>query len=124
MKQIRHFLLLGVFSTAVDYVVYSLLILLSFNYVIAIIVGYSFGLLFNYHMGRKYIFTKGTKLKSTHHEFFSVVGIAFIGMLLNILIVKLLSYMLFSLNPLYSRIIAIGIVFFWNYFLRKFFVYH
>jgi len=124
MKQFNQFLLLGLFSTALDYIAYSLLILLSVHYIIAIIVGYSVGLLFNYYMGRKYIFTKGTKLKSTHHEFFSVVIIAFIGMLLNILIVKLLSYMLFSLNPLYSRIIAIGIVFFWNYFLRKFFVYH
>lgn len=124
MKQIKQFLLLGLFSTAVDFVIYSLLILLSVNYALAIIVGYSFGLLFNYSMGRKYIFTKGTKLKSTHHEFFSVVAIAIVGMLLNILIVKLLSFMLFSLNPIYSRIIAIGIVFFWNYFLRKFFVYH
>lgn len=124
MKQIKQFLLLGLFSTAVDYIVYSLLILLSVYYVVAIVIGYSLGLLFNYHMGRKYIFTKGTKLKSRHHEFFSVVAIAFVGILLNIFIVKLLSYMLFSLNPLYSRIIAIAIVFFWNYFLRKFFVYH
>jgi len=124
MKQIKQFLLLGLFSTAIDYIIYSLLILLSVYYVIAVIVGYSLGLLFNYHMGRKYIFTKGIKLKNRHYEFFSVATIAFVGMLLNIIIVKLLSYMLFSLNPLYSRIIAIGIVFFWNYFLRKIFVYH
>ena len=124
MKQFNQFLLLGLFSTAVDYMTYSLLILLSVHYIAAIIVGYSLGLVFNYYMGRKYIFTKGTKLKNTRHEFVSVVIIALIGMFLNIIIVKLLSYMIFSLNPLYSRIIAIGIVFFWNFFLRKIFVYH
>ncbi|MEA3523353.1 MAG: GtrA family protein [Campylobacterota bacterium] len=124
MSQVTKFLFLGVLSTGVDYLMYSLLILLCIDYVIAIVVGYSAGLIVNYHIGRQYIFTSGTKLKNTHREFIAVVLIAIVGMLLNIAIVKVLSYSFWDIDPLYSRIAAIGFVFFWNYFLRKIFIYH
>jgi putative flippase GtrA len=124
MNKIGKFLLLGVLSTAIDYVVYSLLIIFDINYIIAILVGYSMGLLANYYIARRYIFTEGTKLKNSHREFVAVVAIAIVGMLLNMAIVKFLSYSFWHIDPLYSRIVAIGIVFFWNYFLRKIFVYH
>ncbi len=119
MKPVHKFLLLGVLSTLVDYILYSTLILQGIYYVIAIVVGYSAGLLVNYYIGRKFIFTAGHKLKSVKHEFLAVVVIAVLGALFTILIVKILSYSLFNMNPLFSRIIAIIIVFFWNYFARK-----
>lgn len=124
MSNVGKFLLLGILSTAIDYVIYSLLVTLSIDYVIAILVGYSAGLLANYYIARNYIFTSGTKLGSSKKEFIAVVLIAIVGMLLNMVIVKILSYSVWNINPLYSRIVAIGIVFFWNYFLRKIFVYH
>ena len=124
MNQIQKFLLLGVLSTAIDYAVYAVLILLHVNYVFAVVAGYGTGLLANYHIARRYIFTEGTKLKSTKREFIAVVAIAIFGMLINIAIVKLLSYSLLHIDPLFSRIAAICIAFFWNYFMRKIFVYH
>ena len=124
MNQVSKFLLLGLLTTGIDYALYSLLIFINVDYVLGIIAGYSAGLLANYYIGRRYIFTSGTKMTSTHKEFIAVVGIAVVGMLLNVLIVKLLSFTLWDMNPLYSRVVAIGFVFFWNYFLRKFFVYH
>lgn len=124
MKQLRKFLMLGVLSTLVDYAVYSLLILTGLDYVAAIILGYSTGLWVNYEIGRRYIFTAGRKVESTHAEFIAVAAIAVVGALLNVGIVKLLSYSLWQIDPLLSRIVAIGIVFFWNYLARKFWVYH
>ncbi len=124
MKTVHKFLLLGLTTTAIDYIVYSMAILIGINYVIAIVSGYSMGLLANYFIGRRYIFTSGVKLKSSGHEFTAIVVIAIMGALFNIAIVKLLSYSLFSIDPLYSRVVAIGVVFFWNYFARKFWVYH
>ena len=123
MKMVHKFLLLGVLSTLIDYILYSSAILLGVNYVIAIILGYSAGLLANYIIGRKFIFTSGHKLKSSKHEFIAVVVIAVLGALFTIAIVKTLSYSLFHMDPLLSRPIAIVIVFFWNYFARKIFVY-
>jgi len=124
MSQVAKFLLLGVLSTVIDYLIYLFLVSVSVDYVIAIVVGYSSGLLANYYIGRNYIFTSGTKFRSSHREFIAVVLIAIVGMVLNIAIVKALSYSLWNLDLMYSRIVAIGIVFFWNYFLRKIFVYH
>ena len=124
MKMVHKFLLLGIVSTLIDYVLYSSAILIGIHYIIAIISGYSAGLLANYVIGRNYIFTDGHKLQSTKHEFIAVVVIAIFGALFTVIIVKILSYSLFNMDPLLSRIIAIIIVFFWNYFARKFFVYH
>lgn len=124
MKQIHKFLLLGVVSTLIDYVVYSILIFVDIDYVVAIIAGYSSGLLANYQIGRRYIFTSGAKMKSSRAEFIAVVVIAFFGALFNIAIVKLLSYSFWQLDPMLSRVVAIGVVFFWNYFARKVWVYH
>jgi len=124
MKIVHKFLLLGILSTLIDYVLYSGAILLGINYVIAIILGYSAGLLANFIIGRNYIFTSGHKLKSSKHEFFTVVIIAVFGALFTIAIVKILSYSFFHMDPLLSRPIAIVIVFFWNYFARKILVYN
>ena len=124
MRQLQKFLMLGVLSTLIDYTVYSALILLNVDYVIAIVAGYSMGLLANYQIGRRYIFIAGIKVNSTHKEFVYVVVIAAVGALLNVVIVKLLSFSVWHIDPMLSRAVAIGFVFFWNYFARKRFVYH
>jgi len=124
MKAIHKFFLLGIISTATDYILYSSAILLNINYIFAIIIGYSSGLIVNYIIGRSFIFTSGHKLKDSKHEFIAVVFIAIFGALFTIAIVKILSYSLFHMDPLISRLIAIAIVFFWNYFARKIFVYN
>lgn len=124
MKQFQNFLLLGVLSTLIDYALYSLLILTGMDYVFAIVVGYSAGLAANYVIGRRYIFTEGRKTQTSHGELIAVVAIAVAGVLLNIAIVKLLSYSIWEIDPYLSRAAAIGIVFFWNYGARKLWVYH
>lgn len=124
MKSIHKFFLLGILSTVIDYALYSAAILIGIHYVIAIILGYSAGLLANYLIGRSFIFTAGHKLKSSKHEFLAVVSIAVLGAIFTIIIVKMLSYSFFHMDPLISRPIAIVVVFFWNYFARKIFVYH
>jgi putative flippase GtrA len=124
MSQFGKFFLLGGLSTAVDYSVFSLLYVLHVEYVLAIIVGYTAGLIVNYYLGRKYIFTAGSKVEKSHNEFIAVSVIALFGLLINIAVVKALSFYFFSIDPLYSRIVAIVAAFFWNYAARKMFVYH
>ena len=124
MGRLPKFFLLGAASTLIDYTVFALLISLGIDYVVAIILGYSAGLLANYYLGRRYIFVDGTKMTSSHAEFIAVSAIALVGGLLNIVIVKLLSFSLGQMDPMLSRVVAVGIVFFWNFFARKLFVYH
>lgn len=124
MSQVRGFLLLGALTTLIDYALYALLILSGVDYVAAVVLGYSAGLWANYALGRRYVFRSGSKLSSRRKEFLAVALIAVGGLLLSILIVKLLSYSLFSLDPLLSRIAAIGVTFVWNFALRRRYVYH
>jgi len=124
MKEFIKFFGLGGISTVVDYAIYFVMITLGLDYVVSIVFGYASGFWVNYSAGRKYVFTEGSKTETSHSEFIRVFIIAFIGLLLNILIVNLLSVSLYNLDFEYSRAVAIIIVFVYNYVARKLFVYH
>ena len=120
MKKIHKFLYVGVLSTLVDYFVYAFLIYIGLNYVYAIIIGYLSGFLVNFIVSRKYVFDR-SKIQKLHHEFLAVLCISIVAIGINIFIVWGLGK--FGINHYISRIVAIGIVFFFNYFARKVFVY-
>ena len=124
MGTFSRFLLLGALSTLIDYALFSLALQLGADYVFAIVLGYASGLWANFTLGRRYVFTGGKRISQTHREFVAVALVALGGLLLNIGIVKLFSYGWLGLDPQLSRLIAIGIVLFWNYFMRKLFIYH
>ena len=124
MKTVGKFLGLGALTTIIDYLLFSALMWAGVDYVVAITAGYGTGLWVNFVIGRRYVFVRGSKVARMHHELLAVSLIALGGLLLNIAVVKLLSYSLLALDPMLSRVIAIGIAFFWNYFARKQFVYH
>lgn len=121
MKKIRRFLYVGIISTLVDYAIYSLLLFLGSQYIIAIIIGYSTGFIISFIFTRNYVFDN-IKIKNFKIEFIIVLGITIVGLLLNIGIVKVLHEE-FALDLYLARIFAIGIVFFFNYFSRKGFIY-
>ena len=124
MRTFKNFLLLGAVSTLIDYLVYSLMLWGGIYYIYAITLGYVSGFIANFYGGRIFIFTAGAKVKRFGTEITAVFVIAFLGLLINIAIVKLLSYTWLEWDPHVSRLIGIGIAFFWNYAARKFFVYH
>ena len=121
MKQINKFFIVGLFSTGVDYLLYSYLVFIDVNYILAICAGYFFGFLFNFYVSRKYVFDK-IKIEKLHHEFLIVLVISIFAVGLNIAIVFICKNYL-SFNYYIGRIFAIGIVFFFNYFARKGFIY-
>ncbi len=124
MKQFNKFFILGVFSTLIDFIIYTLFIVFGLHYFFAIVVGYGSGFVFNFFIGRKYIFLDGTKVKNFKHEFLRVLLINLFAVALNILIVYVLFSQFNLLDEFGARIVAIFFVFFWNFFARKIFVYH
>ena len=124
MKEFIKFFGVGGISTLVDYSIYLVLLYFNTEYTLAIIMAYGSGFYVNYFLGRRYVFNKGVKKESNHYEFFAVFSIAFVGLLLNIAIVHVLSVCCFNLALEYSRLIAIILVFIYNYTARKVFVYH
>lgn len=124
MRQFNRFFILGIFSTLIDFIVYIFFVLNGFNYVVSIVIGYSSGFIFNFFAGRKYIFKNGVKVDSFKSEFKRVLIINLMAVILNIFIVFMLYSYINILDEYSSRVIAIGVVFFWNYFARKIFVYN
>lgn len=121
MKQIKSFLYIGILATFVDYSIYSLLIYFEImSYSLAIIVGYSIGFIISFFLTRSYVFSQ-IKIDKFHHEFLIILLISFVGLLMNLGIVYVLVES--DVNNYIARAIAIGIVFFFNYFARKGFVY-
>ena len=120
MKKISKFLYVGILSTIVDYVIYSFLVYIHISYIVAIIIGYLSGFLVNFVITRKYVFDS-CKIDKVHKEFIIVLIISLFAIMINIFIVWGLGK--FGINLYISRIVAIGVVFFYNYFARKVFVY-
>jgi len=117
----KKFLYVGIFATLVDFSLYSVLIYLDIcTYTVATVLGYSTGFVASFFLTRKYAFSE-IKVAKFHHEFLAVLGITFMGLLLNLFIVYLMVEL--ALNDYIARAVAIGLVFFFNYFARKRFVY-
>ena len=118
---IGKFFIVGALSTAVDYIIYALLISFGTPYYLAIVVGYMVGLLVNFSLARKKVFTKGSKFDKTYHEFLAVLAVSVMAVGLNILIVWALAK--FGIDYYTGRAVALIIVFFFNYYARKGFIY-
>jgi len=118
---IGRFFVVGAISTAVDFAIYSLLVYLGINYIVAIIVGYGCGFLVNFFLVRNTVFTKGSRFEKVHHEFLAVLAVSVLAVLLNIFIVWALNR--FGLDYYSARAVALVVVFFFNYFARKGFIY-
>ena len=121
MKMIGKFFVVGAISTAVDFCLYSLLVYLGIAYYIAIVIGYMSGLLVNFYLARTKVFTKGSRFEKIHHEFLAVFLVSIIAVGLNIFIVWALSQ--FGIDYYSGRAIALVLVFFFNYYARKGFIY-
>ena len=118
---IGKFFIVGAVSTAVDYLLYSLLVFLGVPYYLAIVVGYMSGLVVNFFLARKRVFTKGSRFEKLHHEFLAVLSVSVVAVGLNILIVWFLAK--FGVDYYTGRAVALVIVFFFNYYARKGFIY-
>ncbi|BCD68937.1 GtrA family protein [Nitratiruptor sp. YY09-18] len=118
---IGKFFVVGAISTAVDYVIYSLLVFSGLHYALAIVIGYMTGLVVNFFLARKTVFTKGSRFAKVHHEFLAVFMVSIMAVGLNILIVWALAKV--GLDYYSGRAVALVIVFFFNYYARKGFIY-
>ena len=118
------FLFLGAGSTIVDYIIFSTLLTLGMYYLGAVAIGYTIGFVFNFVVGRIMVFKDGVKVDSFSHELTIVSIITLFGLGLSLFLMYMLSEVCCHIDPFFARIITIGVVFFYNYIARKFFVYH
>jgi putative flippase GtrA len=91
--------------------------LLDVNYLLAAGIGFSVGVLINYYLSIKWVFTN-RKLEHLSHELFIFVVICLIGLLLNLLIIFLLVEQQ-SFDYRIAKIFSTIVVFFFNFIARK-----
>jgi len=121
---IRTFIPYATVSLAVlllDMTVFTLLIQLDWNPLVATFLGYTSGHIFNFSLARRYVFDKGNVTSSISVEFLHVTYIAFAGLVANMGIMALLTG--FGADAYLARIFAVSASFIINYLLKKYIVY-
>jgi len=123
-KEKIRFLISGGFSTSLSYLLYATMIYFDFRYYLSMTMAYMLGYISNFVIGRYWVFEGGRKLNSISKEIFLTLAVTIIGLVLNLLIIKILSETVFHINYYLSGFIAIFIVTFWNYWGRKKWIYN
>ena len=72
-QDVQRFLLMGVLSNAINFVVYYALININVNLSLSSILGYVAGLICSYHLGRVWVFGKRFDINSKSILFFGIV---------------------------------------------------
>lgn len=112
----------GGISALVDYSVLQGMVLLGLDYRISAVLGFSFGLLCNYLLSSRFVFKgKGYFKKSAEFLVYVVIGVVGLGLTEVILYV---CFDLCSLPLIVSKGVSCALVFFFNYFARKFIIYN
>lgn len=115
--QLFRYITLGSISNIVDFAsLYILTEFIGIHYTISVAISFILGTTTNYIISIKWIFKRGTY--NIYSEFSLVLIISAIGLLLNELIIYLLVEYLFF-HYMFSKVISVIIVMFWNFFARK-----
>ena len=121
MKLILYFFVGGI-SAIVDLGIYSLGIkLLKINWFYISFVSFFIAIIINYCLSIKFVFNSKVRFNKTH-EIILVFIISGIGMLLNLIILWILIEQK-NIDEVYSKVISTGLVFFWNYNFRKYYIF-
>lgn len=128
--KIMHFIsyvFVGGIATVVEWVCYFFFDpVLHFNTYVAVALSFVFSTLANWMAGRLITF-RDAKNQNIVKELISIYGASMIGLLMNEGIMLLFMNVIFqnqtALQKMIAKVVATGIVFFWNYFIRTFFIY-
>lgn len=121
--QMLRYLFVGFAAFGVDFAtLYLMTEVMGLHYLVSNIFGFVFGLACNYLLSIRWVFAH-RKHQSRRKEFvlFTLVGLA--GLLINQAVMWGMTDVA-GVYYLYSKIVATGIVFFWNFFVRKFVVFY
>jgi len=116
----RYFIM-AVFVVLTELMIFQALnSLLSINYILSTVLSMIVGILLNWVFSRSYVFK--TSKYSKKIEFVLIVVTSLIGMAIQVGTIYLCVETI-KLIPIIGKVIAIGITFFWNYFIRKKYIF-
>ena len=95
--------------------------LLGLNYLAVGVAGFVLATLLNYLLSIRWVFTSGARF-GRGMEITSVYVVSLVGLALHAFVLYAAVESL-ALPPLLAKLLAIGLVFFWNYSARRYFVF-
>ena len=123
-KELKNFLLyliVGGGATLVEWITfYTLCILLKRDYLVSTVIAYIISTYFNWLFGRILLFSKSKK--GIVFEILSIYGTSVLGLIGN-LIIMWFAVDIKNIPEMIAKIVATGIIFIWNYCIRRFFIY-
>jgi putative flippase GtrA len=127
IKQFGSYLIVGLIATIVEWAVFYLLAnIFNIDTYLSVALSFIVSTFANWLAGRLLTF-KNAENKSMWKEILSIYGASVIGLLLNELIMWLLLSFVFiqktSFQKMMAKVIATAIVFFWNFLIRKLYIY-
>ena len=121
-KQIIVYFFVGLFATLVEWGVFFVLdILLDWHYAWAVSLAFVFSTFANWAAGRIFLFKRRAE-QSTWQELLYIYSVSCLGLLANIFIM-FIAIDLAGCGDFPAKIIATAIVFFGNFFIRKYWIY-
>ena len=127
-KPLFSYLCVGGCAALVEWLFFALLAnVAGINYLVATAVSFIFSTASNWILGRLWVFRKSDAYKGkTLIEGILIYAVSGIGLLFNLGLMYMFVSVLDMNSPIkkvVSKIISTGIVFFWNYCARSFFIY-
>ncbi len=119
---VLRYLVAAVAGAVVDFSVFALLIYrLDVGYLWAGVAGFACATLANYLVSIRLVFLSGTRF-SRLHELAMVYAVSATGLVWHQMILYACVER-YGIHVMLAKVIAVGSVFFWNYFLRRHFVF-
>lgn len=120
--QIYKYILVGLFTALIDSGFFFLFaVRLNFNYLFVSIIGFLFVNLIHYYLSSNFVFKSGARFKFLDEIFLSYI-ISSLGLIIHLVLLFICIDIIY-IDKMLSKIIAIGVVFFWNYLLRRNFIF-
>lgn len=120
-KDVFLYLIIGGVATIAEWIIFYLINgVCSWHYIYATVIAYIFSTFVNWLSGRLILFKESKK--SIAFELISIYAASVIGLLLN-MVIMWMAVEICHLQEMLSKIIATGLVFVWNYLIRKMFIY-
>ncbi len=120
LKDFFLYLIVGGIATVAEWLIFFVLDKIHIHYAIATVFAYILSTFVNWLAGRILVF------KESHQTFIKEIGEIYlasvVGLLLNLLIMWV-AVDLISIDEMISKVIATAIVFFYNFLVRKLFIY-
>ncbi len=120
LKQLFVYLIVGGIATVAEWASFYLLDdTMGINYMLATTIAFAFSTFVNWLAGKILLFKEN---KDGIKELIQIYLTSIAGLIFN-LIIMWVAIEIFSIPNFVSKVIATGIVFFWNFIIRKLFIY-